>query len=779
MERVKKHLWKKTLPVLLALLLVAGTTGLGTLAVHGGVGPVHNVTQGTYYATIQGAIDVAQVGDVLEVAPGTYSENVVVDVNDLTLQSTGGADSTTITGGNPGIQVEVDDFVLKGFTVDVSEWGVSVLDMEDGTLGINHCIFENATYAVRFGLVTDSKIVIEDNDFNDIQNGGSVFFNGKINNCEVNVMNNTFTDYFRGLVFWNEVIDTQVEVAGNVFTNGTDGVFSGEVGNGVSGTSTISIEDNQFINPSDNGVDIQYLEDGGALTVSNNEFTDAEDCGVDVEYVGYNGPEQLASVTITNNTMTDCNCGVYIYDICYGDVLVEGNTINNPEYGIYIDYSADESTTDVQILDNEIIMDSTSDDCYYGIYVYSAEAVLTISGNTLTGYQGNMAEGIYLEYIGYYGEGPSEVEVSDNIISSCETGINFYDVADDWDAEMMVAGNEIKDCITGFDIENMDSNAADVTILENNIHGNEVGILVEDLYGDDEDPVGLEVMSNVIENNGTGICLESIWLEQSEMALGIFDNQIINNGIGLDMHYVYTASNDLIMVTGNNFSGNESYGVRVYDGALPKSIKAEPAYDAFVLQAQWNWWGDATGPEDNGNGALGDAVSGPVVYDPWIQKMVISPENSTGYKGKIRTFTATLLDNKGGKVDLPLSILMKVTGVNDLEEELLLEGGEATYSYTSEKKGVDQVSASVLFASAPVTGLAPEASAEWVVAETNDDTNDDANDNTNDEDTDNTTNEIKATDTGDAGNMVFYAMMAAMMALAGGAGTLMVRRKND
>ncbi|HPE58533.1 MAG TPA: right-handed parallel beta-helix repeat-containing protein, partial [Bacteroidales bacterium] len=61
-----------------------------------GVGPVVNTTQSLSYMTIQAAIDAANAGDVIEVAAGTYTENVTVNKN---ISLIGADAATTIIDG--------------------------------------------------------------------------------------------------------------------------------------------------------------------------------------------------------------------------------------------------------------------------------------------------------------------------------------------------------------------------------------------------------------------------------------------------------------------------------------------------------------------------------------------------------------------------------------------------------------------------------------------------------------------------------------------------------
>ena len=94
---------------------------------YGKVCPVHNLTKGTYYNTIQAAIDDADTNNTIEVSPGTYYENIDFNGKNINLRSTNPTNpdvvaSTIIDGGGNGSVVtfssgEGTGAVLQGFTI--------------------------------------------------------------------------------------------------------------------------------------------------------------------------------------------------------------------------------------------------------------------------------------------------------------------------------------------------------------------------------------------------------------------------------------------------------------------------------------------------------------------------------------------------------------------------------------------------------------------------------------------------------------------------------------
>jgi predicted ribosomally synthesized peptide with SipW-like signal peptide len=113
--------------------------------------PFANVTVGTGsgfdHSTIQSAVDAASAGDVVTVAPGTYSESddvVTVDTEDVFLTSTAGPPSTTFDGR---MVASADGVTICGFTVSppdatgtqVSE-AIRVSNSPDGVSIVNNVV---------------------------------------------------------------------------------------------------------------------------------------------------------------------------------------------------------------------------------------------------------------------------------------------------------------------------------------------------------------------------------------------------------------------------------------------------------------------------------------------------------------------------------------------------------------------------------------------------------------------------------------------------------------
>jgi hypothetical protein len=118
-----------------------------------------DVGLGQTYTTIQSGIDAAVNGDTVLVALGTYFENVNFNGKAITVTSSGGADVTTIDGGNKGgvatvifANGETSTSVISKFTVrgggdtifsGTSDGGVYVGEaspsIQSNTVTANYC----------------------------------------------------------------------------------------------------------------------------------------------------------------------------------------------------------------------------------------------------------------------------------------------------------------------------------------------------------------------------------------------------------------------------------------------------------------------------------------------------------------------------------------------------------------------------------------------------------------------------------------------------------------
>ncbi|MCK5397754.1 MAG: hypothetical protein KAJ33_05855, partial [Thermoplasmata archaeon] len=101
--------------------------------------PVYNIDSSSYYNTIQEGIDAASSGDALEIAPGIYYENIIID-KELTL--TGANQTTTIIDGssNGTVVLITEDLVeFSGFTIrnsgpNMDDTGIHLLGAKNTTI---------------------------------------------------------------------------------------------------------------------------------------------------------------------------------------------------------------------------------------------------------------------------------------------------------------------------------------------------------------------------------------------------------------------------------------------------------------------------------------------------------------------------------------------------------------------------------------------------------------------------------------------------------------------
>jgi hypothetical protein len=101
-----------------SLVLITVLISLETLSAHA-QNTIHVPAEIT---TIQGAIDIANTGDTVLVAPGSYAENIDFKGKAITVASEGGASATVLDGSGVAPVVrfgsgETGNSILQGFTI--------------------------------------------------------------------------------------------------------------------------------------------------------------------------------------------------------------------------------------------------------------------------------------------------------------------------------------------------------------------------------------------------------------------------------------------------------------------------------------------------------------------------------------------------------------------------------------------------------------------------------------------------------------------------------------
>ncbi len=302
--------------------------------------------------------------------------------------------------------------------------------------------------------------------------------------------------------------------------------------------------------------------------------------GGDYRAPGYSDLNR-AEITISDNTFIDTGrLGVVTHD--YVNATITGNTFYK-----------------------------TTDDFGYAIEI-GGPSTATISGNTIYGFDtpaasdGSESAGIYIE---------------NAFTSSITTGIA---------KNVLVDNNEVYDSQYGMWIGNGYNGFAgdvdiSVTLTNNSFHNNvDAAAIIQDEDKENGSSVSVSGGGNILMNNGfSGYYIYSqgdgdITVTLSGETITGHDNGIYveDNATGL------SNSSYSISIDHTSFSGNSSHGINNTVGS-------------FIVNAEMNWWGDASGPYDGSganevppctgdsateanNDGTGDEVSDNVDYCPWL-----------------------------------------------------------------------------------------------------------------------------------------------------------------
>jgi len=304
---------KKWLILLTAVILLTEASPVepATLEVRppGGIG-----TADVVYPTIQAAIDDASPGDTITVASGTYEEDLVISVADLTLESQNGPALTKIKNiavlpwanwplASPNIEILAAGVTITGFTIESPN-------------------VPNGYYSS--GTVLDgTNVEIYDNNFVSIGDGDG--------GC---VVIQTYRD---------NVLGYNSDISGlNIHSNSLEGTPGGSyvgvfINHTLSGTGSVSIQDNTISGNPYQGV----VTERSNTNVTGNSIAGSSGTGIIVMDWG---ARDQNSVTITDNTLTNLTTGILVGDSAntqtLTDISITNNTIQNNDTAIKVRASA-------------------------------------------------------------------------------------------------------------------------------------------------------------------------------------------------------------------------------------------------------------------------------------------------------------------------------------------------------------------------------------------------------------------------------------------------------
>ncbi|MHC4618247.1 MAG: right-handed parallel beta-helix repeat-containing protein [Planctomycetota bacterium] len=692
--------------------------------------PVHNVTLDAYYDTIREAVDAARNGDIIEVAEGTFTEDVAIDVSVILHGAQTGQDPR---GGRSGDESEivgsirvlpgVADITIDGFKITGTELGAmkgvcmriesqdsliknNIIVAVDGSgydysgivdlEGITNTTIERNDFSgaydaarqpnvIRLGVTGPGVVLISQNEMHNVGGGGGIGVMCSNNDAVINIIENEIEGTGDGIWFWDPVSGSfEVDIQSNsifncqkkgvkivspigavavncnrIYDNGEEGVY-----NGVSSV-LVDASFNWWGDSSGPG------PVGGGTGDEVSDYVDffpwllSTDCGdytqVVADIVVDDDWELLPDWATVNVGGTDYYIGLNAFAVIQDaiDAASDGNSISVLE-GTYDESPNVTESVTLKSLDGKDVTNIIlqAGPTYLGALTINASDVL-VEGFTVTGFDA-VGNGLASSNIVVV-SGKSNVEIADNRIlvgkigpgSNGDDGFGLltYYSTDNVGDNLNVHDNVIEPLATegarafyinpGIDHFAFSNNTIAGTFTRTAITQAMNGLVQNNILTGTGSSAGLgtwgypdpnvwghtEFTGNTITDTQRAIAL------YSTEDVYINNNSLYANEVGVYvMEYSGTFDASTIRIKNNNIFDNNSAGV---DNTVSGAV-----------DATYNWWGDASGPNDpcgasetdgavcydvstikNADG-LGDAVSeGNAGYCPWL----VAPTCSSAY----------------------------------------------------------------------------------------------------------------------------------------------------
>lgn len=488
--------------------------------------PVINVTQMTTHETIQAAIDAASDGDTIQVAAGTYEENIKIAIQGITLKAVGDVTIEDVEepedprwptpDGKPSgfrvpvIDITADNVTVDGFKIrnyDIEKYTFPVVSVAANSVRVENLDFHtNKAYT---GWEQPNEIEV-------ISGSGNVIKGNKITRDH---------DYVKGHPCIRIASD-----AGNVLIEENE-IYGGPIGAAVAENATVEVKNNIIDGAWQEGIWFSPVDATGAIVLKNNSINNYDKAGKNVKAL-----KIVSRPASINNKTTSAEML---------DAIHDENT------DIEVEFSW------AMVKDGDSIQDAIN---------------ASKSGDTVWVAAGTYTENLTIDVEGLTLEGPNkgtpgdEARVGEAVIKGTVTvqandvtvnGFKFEDFsripAPDWSAIYVPSGEGVNVLNNWIDGAGMDeanltvgvhtlyNGNARVTVKNNRIENVRMGIYNQ---GAVMKITGNEI--NNIEHCAIGI--------DTELGTTITDNCISNCALGIELHRENRETEPEI--TGNTFTNN-------------------------------------------------------------------------------------------------------------------------------------------------------------------------------------------------------------------------------